>query len=57
MSHGFEGDFRVNIVIAREGVAVITCACLTGVGVLVGVPVAGSQDYVKETYFCNSLAR
>jgi hypothetical protein len=41
---------------AREAVAVITCACLSGVAALASVSVAGGQDHVKETYYCNTLA-
>jgi hypothetical protein len=41
----------------REAVAVITCACLSGMGGLASVSGANGQSHVKETYYCNTLAR
>jgi len=42
---------------ARWVVAVFTYASLAGMGVLVGIPAVCSPDHVKETQYCNNLAR
>jgi len=49
--------FRERLRLAREAVAIITCACLSSMVALASVSVASGQDHIKETYYCNTLAR
>ncbi len=48
---------RRSYTLAREAVAVITCACLCSVTAVDVASMARGQDHVKVTHYCNALAR